>query len=59
LRFSIEHLLIGDFADHAIAEVECSQTFLIIHGPIDFDGAGDRGRPAVIAVQFLREHLLK
>ena len=51
LSFGVEHLLVGDFADDAVAAFERSQALVQIHGPIDFDRAGDRRGAAVGVVE--------
>ena len=45
LRLGVEDLLVGHFADHAVADVQRPQALVQIHRPIDFDGAGDRRGP--------------
>ena len=53
LGFGVEDLLVRNFANDPVHEVECAQALLQIHGAIDFDGAGDRVGFGFASVEFV------
>ena len=55
LGLGVEDLLVAHLADHAAAPLQGPQALVQVDRAIDFDGAGDRRGPAMLAASISRE----
>ena len=53
LGLGVEDLLLRDFANNSVADLERSQALVEIDRPVDLDGAGQRVGPLLLAVEFV------